>query len=125
MHVQYDDPTIPVSLTMRNCILSSRGSNAAIFLAGAVHATFTNDLFSFPLSSEVLWKEETSTTSGQIGQLGSDNVHGNPQFVGSEDYHLKTGSPAINAGAATAPAQDLDGVSRPQGGVVDIGAYEK
>lgn len=110
---------------MRNCILSSRGSNAPIYLAGAVNATFTNDLFYFPLSSEVLWKGETSYSSSQIGQLGSNNLYGNPQFTGTEDYHLKTGSPGINAGSSTAPGQDLDGVARPQGGAVDMGAYEK
>lgn len=125
MHVQYDDPAIPVALTMRNCILSSRGSNAPIWLSGAVNATFTNDLFYFPFSSEVVWKGATSYSSTQVGQLGSGNVYGNPLFVGSEDYHLKSGSPAINAGSSSAPAQDLDGVVRPQGGAVDMGAFEK
>jgi parallel beta-helix repeat protein len=41
------------------------------------------------------------------------------------DLRLKTGSPAINAGSADlAPALDRDGVSRPQGGAFDLGAYE-
>ena len=45
------------------------------------------------------------------------------------DYHLKTGSPAINAGlssfsGAAAPSTDVTGVARPQGAAFDIGPYE-
>jgi parallel beta-helix repeat protein len=43
----------------------------------------------------------------------------------ANDYHLKSGSPAIDAGTATdAPATDLDGLSRPYGAGYDIGCYE-
>jgi hypothetical protein len=68
----------------------------------------------------------------------------NPQFVnyqanGTGDYHLASGSPAINAGVTGAststgcvtggiipcvPSTDFDGISRPQGAAYDIGAYE-
>lgn len=41
------------------------------------------------------------------------------------DYHLKSGSPAIDAGnAADAPSTDLEGSPRPVGADPDIGAYE-
>ena len=44
---------------------------------------------------------------------------------GSGDYHLKSGSPLIDAGTTNlAPAVDLDGSPRPQGSSDDIGAYE-
>jgi len=43
----------------------------------------------------------------------------------ANDYHLKAGSPAINAGTALADvADDYEGNSRPQGGAYDIGCYE-
>jgi len=43
----------------------------------------------------------------------------------NDDYHLKTGSPAINAGTSLAGVtDDLDGISRPQGGAYDVGCYE-
>jgi parallel beta-helix repeat protein len=44
----------------------------------------------------------------------------------SSDYHLKTGSVAINTGV-TLPGvlDDLEGTPRPQGANYDIGAYEK
>ena len=41
------------------------------------------------------------------------------------DYRLRSFSPCVDSGAADgAPARDLAGVSRPQGGGVDMGAYE-
>ena len=41
------------------------------------------------------------------------------------DYHLKEGSPAVDAGtAAGAPATDMDGDPRPSGEGVDVGADE-
>jgi hypothetical protein len=40
------------------------------------------------------------------------------------DFHLRSGSPAIDAGANLGYALDFDGRSVPQGGGVDIGAFE-
>jgi hypothetical protein len=44
----------------------------------------------------------------------------------SDDYRLVVGSSAVNAGATLSEVTgDRDGVSRPQGGAYDIGAYER
>ncbi|MDD5570316.1 MAG: sugar-binding protein [Bacteroidales bacterium] len=57
-------------------------------------------------------------------------ITADPQFVnykadGTGDYHLKSTSPAIDAGTSTnAPSTDFDGNTRPQGLGYDIGAYE-
>jgi parallel beta-helix repeat protein len=40
------------------------------------------------------------------------------------DYHLKAGSPAIDAGIPLDVPDDLDGNSRPQGAAYDLGCYE-
>ncbi len=52
----------------------------------------------------------------------------NQLFVNADagDYHLSATSPALDAGTLTgAPTVDLDGISRPSGAGVDIGAYER
>jgi hypothetical protein len=58
-------------------------------------------------------------------------VKGEPMFVNptfdedTANYRLKTGSPAIDAGITTdAPEFDADGVTRPLGAAIDLGAYE-
>jgi hypothetical protein len=51
-----------------------------------------------------------------------------PQFVdpAARDYHLKSTSPAINAGSVLSDVNiDYDGISRPQGGSYDIGPFER
>jgi hypothetical protein len=133
MHVQYDAPTTPVNLTIRNCIFSSRGEDVAtaIFLAEAVNATIQYNLFWTPQSTFVVGHGANDYTSAQVGALGTGNRYGDPLFVspafGADgDYHVQTGSPAINNGTATgAPSTDLEGTARPQGAGHDIGAYER
>jgi hypothetical protein len=60
-----------------------------------------------------------------VGTLRVDPLFVNYRPDGGGDYHLTSGSPAINAGTSQgAPADDLDGGSRPVGGAYDIGPYE-
>jgi hypothetical protein len=49
-----------------------------------------------------------------------------PLFVGTNNFHLQTNSPCINAGnnSVFVTSNDLDGNPRIVGGTVDIGAYE-
>lgn len=42
----------------------------------------------------------------------------------NHDLHLVPGAPAIDAGMDTGPEQDRDGIPRPQGNGMDVGAYE-
>jgi parallel beta-helix repeat protein len=61
-------------------------------------------------------------------RFGINLSDGDPLFVDRSigDFRLTEGSPAIDAGdPAIAPAVDYDGMPRPQGGGVDLGAYER
>jgi hypothetical protein len=63
-------------------------------------------------------------------QTGTNLLIANPRFLrykndGTGDYHLVSGSAAIDAGTSTgAPTTDLDGLPRPLGGGYDVGCYE-
>lgn len=63
---------------------------------------------------------------GQNTTFGTNAVIADPKFVNPpSDFHLQSGSPAIDAGSGIgAPADDFDGVPRPYGIGFDIGAYE-
>jgi len=52
---------------------------------------------------------------------------GDPMFVSdTRDYHLRRGSPAVDAGLASyATATDFSGKPRTQGAAPDLGAYER
>ncbi len=41
-----------------------------------------------------------------------------------QDFHLRAGSPCIDAGGRTDPGADMEGLPAPQGNAPDIGAYE-
>jgi len=64
---------------------------------------------------------------GPSSELGTNYIRSDPQFVNetNRNFHLKSTSPAINAGTSVeAPSFDLDNKKRPQGTKFDIGAYE-
>jgi len=69
-----------------------------------------------------------NTQAIRTGCSQSNNFTSNPNFVsaGANDFRLQANSQAINAGANVGSdvPTDKDGVSRPQGGAYDIGAYE-
>ncbi len=63
----------------------------------------------------------------QGGYDGAGNIDGDPLFwhVAIGDARLQLTSPGVNAGTlAGASSTDIDGVARPQGAGVDLGAYE-
>ena len=77
------------------------------------------------------------TVLSGVGTLTTNLVSNNPGFVDAADYnyHLASGSPAINAGTAPGTVNgvklvpvyeyaNLSGIARPKHGVIDIGAYE-
>jgi len=70
---------------------------------------------------------ENLASSEKDAYQATDNQQTDPRFADPDsfDFHLKAGSPAIDAGVADrAPETDFEGKPRPQGGKIDIGAYE-
>jgi hypothetical protein len=77
------------------------------------------------LTSGNAMHDQGSLPSGMT--LVNNLLNSNPLFVNPPgDFHLQSGSPAVNAGEALAAVTiDFEARSRPQGGAYDIGAYER
>ncbi len=127
MYVQYDGQ--PVHLTVRNTIFSGRGPDCPIYIGGDSTLIAEHNLFFMPNNEDrVLVHGEHVYGADDVSALGPGNIYGDPLFVrpawGQDgDYHLREGSPAIDAGSSEgAPAVDLENL--PRDAHPDIGAYE-
>ena len=94
------------------------------------------------LTNSIIWANSGDQITGpggdvivrfsdvQGGFVGQGNINADPLFVdpASGDYHIASGSPAINAGDPNFPAQpgdtDIDGQKRVWNGRVDMGSDE-
>jgi hypothetical protein len=60
-------------------------------------------------------------------QPGPHSLQADPRFAGGasgDDYHLRPGSPAVDAGVNAGITVDMDGETRPDGVGYDVGADE-
>jgi hypothetical protein len=128
----------PASTWLRNTVFASNlvaqlGADAPALLADVgpyAGVAFDHDLlYRAGSATPVRWGgvdrgfAEYQTLSG----WDAAGVSTDPQLrdPAAGDYHLLAGSPAVDVGAGTpAASYDFDGVSRPIGGGVDVGAYE-
>jgi hypothetical protein len=84
------------------------------------HNTYTNNLV----------YKNSSNYGFYNSDYAQNPIMSNPDFVNytgdyTGDYHLQSGSPAIDAGVSTnAPATDFEGGTRPVNNLWDVGAYE-
>jgi hypothetical protein len=118
------------NMVRNNILLNNNGSHGAIDISADSLAGFSSD---YNVVTPKFAKEDVPSFLNLAQWQGAGyDAH---SFVASadqlfaqsaaNDYHLKTGSPALNSGTSfDAPAADLEGLPRPAGGFYDIGAYE-
>jgi len=96
--------------------------NYGIFIGDDAKNTTVSNNISY------LNKGENIGLQNQTGSILSQNLSSNPFFINAtaKDFHLKSGSPAIDKGEViNFISNDFSGNSRPQGSSYDIGAYEE
>lgn len=73
-----------------------------------------------------IYSRPYSFSEWQAAGKEQHGVLGDPQFInpGNADFHLRSNSPAIDAGVDVGVSEDFDGNVRPQGAAPDIGAFE-
>jgi hypothetical protein len=81
------------------------------------------------VQNNITYQGVISASSPPPGISFSGNLNNtDPHFVSpsTHDFYLYAGSPAIDAGVSTDPTvtTDFDGIARPQGAAIDIGAFE-
>jgi hypothetical protein len=112
---------------INNIIVAAVGQNAVV--CGSFNASVPVFQFNDVIApSGSAFAGDCTNQTGINGNISADPLFRNPA---NGDYHLQTGSPAIDSGTSTlAPPIDPDGVARPSDGngdgvpVLDIGAYE-
>lgn len=130
--------------TPNNCIVRNSvaygNTDNGIFVAGSGHKIFNNTIYGN--SQRGIWNAGANTQiknnivfGNAVAQISDDgsgtslsnNLTTDPKFVNAaaKNFQLQSTSPAVNAGVNLAEVTiDFNGVTRPQGGAYDIGAYE-
>lgn len=104
LYAQYDNPQVPVRISVSNTIFSGRGPQSPIFIGEASTFAAQHTLFHLPQDETILVHGNRSYTCREIASLGQGNACGDPLFLRTGwgrpgDYRLQKGSPASGMGA--------------------------
>jgi hypothetical protein len=101
--------------------------NNTIYKNRSVGINIKLGVFGTVVSNNILYFNGSDFHDSGVTTLKSHNFIGDPQFVDANalNFRLRSTSPVINKGDNVSDVKtDIDGNSRPQGGIYDIGAYE-
>ena len=104
LYAQYDNPRVPVRISVSDTIFSGRGPQCPIFIGEASTFAAQRTLFHMPQNETILVHGNRSYTCRDTASLGQGNACGDPLFVRPGwgrpgDYRLQKGSPASGMGA--------------------------
>ncbi|MBN1426005.1 right-handed parallel beta-helix repeat-containing protein [Candidatus Fermentibacteria bacterium] len=123
--VQYDESTVPTTLILRNVIVAGLRQ---FYVSPIVTVIAENNLFDID-AAEQITANGTTYTCATVGDLGTGNFCGDPQFAApawgaSGDFHVDESSPAVDSGLDNGLPDDLDLFPRPYNAAYDRGCYE-
>ncbi|SNQ60961.1 hypothetical protein MNV_2120001 [Candidatus Methanoperedens nitroreducens] len=128
-----DNIAVTNNIVYNNGLVDSWGGGIRSEYSGATNIRIRNNIASQNRNMQIENYAGGNTVitnnlvDGGGGTMGSSYVTGSPLFVNPSggDFHIKSGSPAIDKGTSTdAPGIDYDGNSRPKGAGYDIGSFE-
>jgi len=95
---------------MINCIVWDNETDLDVLSDSSLVASYTCSPIEYP----------------DVNPDSLQNIYDDPQFIGSNDYHLKSVSPCLDIGnpGVVSWLEDLDGETRIHNSEVDLGAYE-
>jgi len=127
---------VNVANIYNNTIVAARGKCFSVAVGESHEATFKNNICFVSDDGDYFGGDDPVSEASNLfygngippSWAVTDVVNADPLFValGSDDYSLDAGSPALEAGATIAGQSEYDLAGNPRViGTIDIGAYER